>query len=75
MNYLNADGNTSLLRKIEAGGVQKKWNNLTGVGQPIEPSLPRTCGEDPVDLAYELEAFNEYGVSPRILEKVTSCGD
>lgn len=28
-----------------------------------------------VELVYELEAFNEYGVSPRISEKISACGD
>jgi len=28
-----------------------------------------------VELLYELEAFNEYGVSPRISAKISACGD
>jgi hypothetical protein len=28
-----------------------------------------------VELVYELEAFNEYGVSPRVSAKISACGD
>jgi integrase len=60
-------------KSFDLVGGNKEWKPIfTRVGQTIEPTSPLICGEDPVDLAYELKKKFELE-NPRIINPKNYC--